>query len=102
VELVRRNYPLEYFVCCRWADKNCAQMTSSVGLQQSTLFYFLLVIGQCFPKWLPMIPDGAQQVIKAGSSIILTCIYQYRDEHDTNFGNIWWKLPDYVEKNPVI
>lgn len=49
-----------------------------------------------------MIPDGAQQVIEAGSSIILTCIYQYRDEHDTNFGNIWWKLPDYVEKNPVI
>jgi len=49
-----------------------------------------------------MIPDGAQQVIEAGSNLILTCIYQYRDEYDTNFGNIWWKLPEYVEKNPVI
>ena len=75
---------------------------TSFAVLQSTLFYFLLVTSHpCLAKWLPMIPDGAQQVITAGSNLVLTCIYQYRDEYDTNFGDIFWKVPDYVERNPV-
>ena len=91
---------MDYFICHR-RENSCVQMTLFAVLQP-TLFYFLLVTSQpCLAKWLPMIPDGAQQVITAGSNLVLTCIYQYRDEYDTNFGDILWKVPDYVERNPV-
>lgn len=69
---------------------------------KTVLLYILLGASQSASKWLPMIPDGSHQVITAGANLVLTCIYQYRDEYDANFSNIWWTLPDYVEKNTVI
>lgn len=69
---------------------------------QTVLLYILLGASQSASKWLPMIPDGSHQVITAGANLVLSCIYQYRDEYDTSFGDVWWTLPDYVEKNPVI
>ncbi|KAI9559132.1 hypothetical protein GHT06_015921 [Daphnia sinensis] len=68
---------------------------------QTVLFYMLLGASRTASKWLPMIPDGSHQVIAVGTNLVLTCIYQYRDEYDANFSNIWWTLPDYVEKNPL-
>uniref|UniRef100_A0A0P6GTW8 receptor protein-tyrosine kinase n=1 Tax=Daphnia magna TaxID=35525 RepID=A0A0P6GTW8_9CRUS len=68
---------------------------------KTVLLYILLGASQSASKWLPMIPDGSHQVITAGANLVLTCIYQYRDEYDANFSNIWWTLPDYVEKNTI-
>jgi hypothetical protein len=76
---------------------------TSFPVLQPTLFYFLLATShQCFTQWLTLIPNGTQQVITAGSNLVLICIYQYRDEHDTKFGDIWWNLPEYVEREQVI
>ncbi|XP_059351940.1 vascular endothelial growth factor receptor 1-like [Daphnia carinata] len=68
---------------------------------QIVLFYILFGASQTASKWLPMIPEGSYQVVAAGANLVLTCIYQYRDEYDANFSNIWWTLPDYVEKNTI-
>jgi hypothetical protein len=49
-----------------------------------------------------MIPNERERIIDAGTALILTCVYAFEDEFETNNYNFSWEIPEYITKNAEV
>jgi hypothetical protein len=49
-------------------------------------------------QYIRMIPDERERIIDAGTTLTLTCVYAFENEHEKDY-NFSWLIPDYLAKN---